>query len=230
MGFQEQLFARLVDVNNATIPTTFVWTSETPAVASIDQNGVMHALAAGSAILRATAADGTTRHDHAAHARAGGGHHGAVRGQRRVRRAGRRGPERRLHRALRRSTRPRTTPIRGTPNWVSYDLDATHFGTEDRCDCFTMDRMLPASFPQLTTADYTGAGAFHGYGIDRGHLARSFDRTTGSLDNAYTYLFDNIVPQAADLNQGPWAIFENFLGDEARNSNKRGVHHRRRGR
>ena len=45
---------------------------------------------------------------------------------------------------------------------------------------------------------------------------RSFDRTTGSLDNAYTYLFDNIVPQAADLNQGPWAAFENFLGDQAR--------------
>ena len=37
-----------------------------------------------------------------------------------------------------------------------------------------------------------------------------------SLDNAYTYLFDNIVPQAADLNQGPWAKFENFLGDLAR--------------
>ena len=69
-------------------------------------------------------------------------------------------------------------PNRGTPNWVGYDLDATHFGAEDRCDCFTMDPALPATFPQLTTADYTGAGAFHGYGIDRGHLARSFDRTT----------------------------------------------------
>src|SRR5678815_4793860 len=35
-----------------------------------------------------------------------------------------------------------------------------------------------------------------------------------------TYLFDNIVPQASDLNQGPWALFENFLGDEARLNNK----------
>jgi DNA/RNA endonuclease G (NUC1) len=112
------------------------------------------------------------------------------------------------------------SPIRNTPNWVSYDLDATHFGAEDRCNCFTMDPNLPASFAHLTTADYTGAGAFAGYGIDRGHLARSFDRTTGSLDNAFTYLFDNIVPQAADLNQGPWAIFENFLGDEARANGK----------
>ena len=75
-------------------------------------------------------------------------------------------------------------PKRGTPNWVSYDLDAAHFGTEDRCDCFTMDPDLPAGFTRITTDDYTGAGAFTGYGIDRGHMVRSFDRTTGSLDNA----------------------------------------------
>ena len=107
-------------------------------------------------------------------------------------------------------------PNRGTPNWVSYDLDAAHFGAEDRCDCFTMDPDLPASLPRITTNDYTGAGAFHGYGIDRGHMARSFDRTTGSLDNARTYLFSNVVPQAADMNQGPWANLENDLGDLAR--------------
>jgi len=109
---------------------------------------------------------------------------------------------------------------RGTPNWVSYDLEATHFGPEDRCDCFTFDPALPASFTHYTTADYTGAGAFHGYGIDRGHLARSFDRTTASLDNARTFYFTNIVPQAADLNQGPWALLENYLGDLARFSNQ----------
>jgi len=79
---------------------------------------------------------------------------------------------------------------------------------------------LPASFTHYTTADYTGAGAFAGFGIDRGHLARSFDRTAGTLDNATTYYFSNIVPQAADLNQGPWAILENFLGDLARSQNK----------
>ena len=41
------------------------------------------------------------------------------------------------------SSRRRTTRTRGTPNWVSYDLDAAHFGAEDRCDCFTMDPDLP---------------------------------------------------------------------------------------
>ena len=36
----------------------FTWTSETPAIASIDQNGVFTALAAGTATFRATTADG----------------------------------------------------------------------------------------------------------------------------------------------------------------------------
>jgi hypothetical protein len=71
-----------------------------------------------------------------------------------------------------------------------------------------------------TTNAYTGAAAINGFGIDRGHLARSFDRTAGSLDNAFTFYFSNIVPQASDLNQGPWANMENFLGDFARLSNK----------
>ncbi|HLA72999.1 MAG TPA: DNA/RNA non-specific endonuclease [Steroidobacteraceae bacterium] len=219
VGFEQQLFARLADTNNTTIPTTFVWSSETPAIASIDQNGVMHALGAGAAILRATAADGTTATttlptrvpvagttaQYAGNAEFGEPADGDPRDDFIVRYD---------------QYTASYSPIRNTPNWVSYDLDATHFGAEDRCNCFTMDPALPSSFTHLTTADYTGAGAFAGYGIDRGHLARSFDRTTGSLDNAFTYLFDNIVPQAADLNQGPWAILENFLGDEARNSNK----------
>ena len=215
VGFQDQLFARLVDFQNQTVPSTFVWTSDTPTVASIEQNGVFTALGEGSAILRATAEDGTTSTitlptrvavqsttaQYGGNAEFGEPTDADASDDYLVR-------------------YPQYTasynPDRGTPNWVAYDLDATHFGAEDRCDCFTMDPTLPANFPQLTTADYTDAGAFHGYGIDRGHLVRSFDRTTGSLDNAYTYLFDNIVPQAADLNQGPWATFENFLGDEAR--------------
>ena len=69
--------------------------------------------------------------------------------------------------------------------------------------------------PRLPTTTPTPARS-HGYGIDRGHMTRSFDRTTGSLDNARTYLFSNVVPQAADMNQGPWANLENDLGDLAR--------------
>jgi DNA/RNA endonuclease G (NUC1) len=219
VGFQDQLFARLLDFNNQTVPSTFVWTSETPTIASIEQNGVFTALAEGTAILRATAEDGTTATitlptqvavasttaQYGGNAEFGEPADADASDDYLVR-------------------YPQYTasynPNRGTPNWVSYNLEATHFGSEDRCDCFTMDPNLPANFPQISTADYTDSGAFHGYGIDRGHLARSFDRTAGSLDNAYTYLFDNIIPQAADLNQGPWAELETFLGDEARFNNR----------
>jgi endonuclease G len=103
---------------------------------------------------------------------------------------------------------------------VSYDLDATHFGSQDRCDCFTFDPAAAGIMTPYTTNAYTGSAAINGFGIDRGHLARSFDRTAGSLDNAFTFYFSNIVPQASDLNQGPWANMENFLGDLARFSNK----------
>jgi DNA/RNA endonuclease G (NUC1) len=103
---------------------------------------------------------------------------------------------------------------------VSYDIDATMFGPQDRCDCFTFDPAAAGIATPYTTNAYTGSAAINGFGIDRGHLARSFDRTSGALDNAYTFYFSNIVPQASDLNQGPWANMENYLGDLARLQNK----------
>jgi DNA/RNA endonuclease G (NUC1) len=218
VGYEAQLFATERDVANAVIATTFTWTAETPAIASIDQSGVMHALAAGTAILRATAADGTTATyslptsvavasgvTYPGNAEFGEPQDADPSDDYIVH-----------HEQYTASYNPN----RGEPNWVSYDLDAAHFGLEDRCNCFTMDPDLPASFPHLTTDDYTNSGTFAGYGIDRGHMTRSFDRTTGTLDNARTFLFSNVVPQAADLNQGPWANMESDLGDLARFSDK----------
>jgi DNA/RNA endonuclease G (NUC1) len=98
---------------------------------------------------------------------------------------------------------------RGTPNWVSYELDSRQVVPgQDRCNCFTADPTLPAS-AQIFTSDYTNGG------YDRGHMARSFDRTAANVDNARTFYLTNIVPQMADLNQGVWAQFENALGDSA---------------
>jgi DNA/RNA endonuclease G (NUC1)/PKD repeat protein len=219
VGFQDQLFATLRDGSGNAVATTFTWSSETPSVASIDPNGVMTALDAGTATVRATAAEGTTATftlptrvavasttaQYAGNTEFGEPTDGDPSDDFIVRHA---------------QYTASYNRNRGTPNWVSYDLDATHFGSEDRCDCFTSDPALPPEFTHYTTADYTGAGAFHGYGIDRGHLARSFDRTSASLDNAFTFYFTNIVPQAADLNQGPWAVMESFLGDLARFQNK----------
>jgi DNA/RNA endonuclease G (NUC1) len=219
VGFEDQLFATERDPSNVVIPTTFTWASETPAVASIDQNGVFRALAEGTATFRATAADGTTATfslpTRVAAASATAVYAGnAEFGEPADNDASDDIIVRRAQYTLSYS------PTRNTPNWVSYNLEATHFGPEDRCDCFTFDPALPASLAHYTTADYTGAGTFHGYGIDRGHLARSFDRTSASLDNATTFYFSNIIPQASDLNQGPWAIMENVLGDYARLQNK----------
>lgn len=219
VGFEDQLFATLRDPAGQTVVTTFTWTSESPALATIDQNGVMHALGAGTATFRATAEDATTATIalplavaiasttalYAGNTEFGEPADGDASDDFIVR-----------HDQYTTSYNVN----RGTPNWVSYDLDPTHFGPEDRCDCFTFDPALPAAFPHYTTADYTGAGAFAGFGIDRGHLARSFDRTSASLDNAFTFYFSNIVPQAADLNQGPWASLETFLGDLVRFQNK----------
>ena len=220
IGMQDQLFATLRDAGTgATIPTVFAWSSETPAIATVDQDGVITAVSAGTAVFRATATDGTTNtyslpmHVAVASQTAQYGHNTEF-GEPADADAS-------DDHILRYSQFTSSfNKNRNTPNWVSYNIDASHFGAEDRCDCFTYDTALPADFPRYTTAAYTGAGTFHGYGIDRGHLARSFDRTAGSLDNAHTYYFSNIIPQAADNNQGPWALMENYLGDLARRDNK----------
>jgi DNA/RNA endonuclease G (NUC1)/uncharacterized protein YjdB len=99
---------------------------------------------------------------------------------------------------------------RGTPNWVSYELDARQMvAGQDRCNCFTADPLLPAA-SQIFTSDYTGGG------FDRGHMTRSADRTAGNVDNAITFYLTNVVPQQGELNQGVWAQFENMLADTAR--------------
>jgi DNA/RNA endonuclease G (NUC1)/PKD repeat protein len=219
VGFEDQLFVTLRDGTGQPVVTTFTWTSESPALASIDQNGVMHALGAGSATFRATAEDGTTSAFTLPMAVATASTTALYAGNTEFGEPADGDPSDDF--IVRHDEYTTSYSVnRGTPNWVSYDLDPTHFGPEDRCDCFTFDPALPAAFPRYTTADYTGAGAVAGFGIDRGHLARSFDRTSASLDNAFTFYFSNIVPQAADLNQGPWANLENFLGDLARFQNK----------
>jgi DNA/RNA endonuclease G (NUC1) len=94
---------------------------------------------------------------------------------------------------------------RGTPNWVSYELDSRHILTgADRCNCFTAEPALSGD-KVLYTADYTNGG------FDRGHMAPSADRISSNVANATTFYLSNIVPQTGDLNQGVWANFESHL-------------------
>jgi DNA/RNA endonuclease G (NUC1) len=219
VGFQAQIFATLFDPSHTTIPTTFTWSSETPDVASVDANGVITGLASGSATFRATAAEGTTATYVLPITIAVESTTAVYLGNTEFGEPADADPSDDF--IVRHAQYTTSYNVnRGTPNWVAYDLNATDFGGEDRCNCFTFDPALPASFPRYTTADYTGSGAFAGFGIDRGHMTRSFDRTSASLDNAFTFYLSNVVPQASDLNQGPWAILENDLGDLATQQNK----------
>jgi len=219
VGFQAQIFATLFSPANVAIPTTITWGSETPELASIDATGVITGLAPGSAMFRATAAEGTTVTYVLPIAIAVASTTAQYLGNTEFGEPADADPSDDF--IVRHAEYTTSYNVnRGTPNWVAYDLNATDFGGEDRCNCFTFDPALPAAFPRYTTADYTGAGAFAGYGIDRGHMTRSFDRTSASLDNAFTFYLSNVVPQAADLNQGPWAQLENDLGDLATVQNK----------
>jgi DNA/RNA endonuclease G (NUC1) len=220
VGFEDQIFATLNDGRGGATPAVFTWSSDTPALASIDADGVVHAHAAGTAILRATAPSGesgtaslplivatTGPAVYANHVEFGTPTDGNAADDFII-------------------SRPFYTTsfntTKGIPNWVSFNLEASHIGGGARCDCFTYDPELPAA-GRYTTADYTGVGGatpYHGYPIDRGHLLRSFDRESGMLDNANTFYFSNIIPQALENNQGPWSALEIFLGDLARVSNK----------
>lgn len=222
VGFESQVFASLLDGsnNNISSTTTFTWASLTPMIGSVDSRGVIRALGEGTARFRVTAADGATRVlslpfstpissgiAYGNHAEFGLPVDDDA------------SNDFLINRAEYTSSFDNT---RGIPNFVIYNLTGAHITPgADRCNCFTFDPELEAAgFAKYTTADYTGAGAFAGYGIDRGHLARSFDRTGGTLDNARSFYFSNIIPQAADNNQGPWAQHENYLGSLAQTQGK----------
>ncbi|HEX8692235.1 MAG TPA: DNA/RNA non-specific endonuclease [Longimicrobium sp.] len=103
---------------------------------------------------------------------------------------------------------------RGRPNWVSWNLNKTHYGDAPRSTSFYSDATLPSGCYRVVSSDYTNSG------YDRGHMVRSEERTWSIDDNKQTFLMTNIVPQYHDLNGGPWARFEQYLQDLAQNQNK----------
>jgi endonuclease G, mitochondrial len=92
---------------------------------------------------------------------------------------------------------------KGGANWVAWHLQASDIGTVSRGQ-FHVDDSLPDGFKRITTGDYTGSG------YDRGHLCNSKDRTKNKKNNDATFNMTNILPQAADNNQGPWVRLEDF--------------------
>lgn len=96
---------------------------------------------------------------------------------------------------------------KGTPNWVSWHLDTSWFGNLTRVDTFRADPRVPPDWYRVQATDYFTSG------FDRGHMTPNADRDNENRIpiNQETYLMSNMVPQAPDNNQGPWAEFENYL-------------------
>jgi DNA/RNA endonuclease G (NUC1) len=96
---------------------------------------------------------------------------------------------------------------KGTPNWVSWHLDQDWFGSLGRVDTFRADPAVPSDWYRVQSTDYFPTG------FDRGHMTPSADRDNENRVpiNQETYLMSNLVPQAPDNNQGPWAGLENDL-------------------
>lgn len=94
---------------------------------------------------------------------------------------------------------------RGIANWSSWHLDDAWASGVTRVDVFRPDPAVPAAWYRVLHTDYTGSG------FDRGHLTPSADRLTSRPVNQATFLMTNMIPQAPDNNQGPWADLEDFL-------------------
>ncbi|WP_343523468.1 DNA/RNA non-specific endonuclease [Pedobacter sp.] len=93
---------------------------------------------------------------------------------------------------------------RATPNWVSWHIGTSDLGSTPRQDDFRADNTLPAGWYQVSNSSYSGSG------FDRGHNCPSADRTASVAANSSTFLMTNMMPQAPNNNQGPWADLENY--------------------
>ncbi len=93
---------------------------------------------------------------------------------------------------------------RGTPNWASWHVVSTDFGSTPRQDNFRENQALPSSFYKVGATSYISSG------FDRGHMCPSADRTSSVEANSSTFLMTNMVPQAPNCNQVTWANLEDY--------------------
>ncbi|HEY1788370.1 MAG TPA: DNA/RNA non-specific endonuclease [Verrucomicrobiae bacterium] len=95
----------------------------------------------------------------------------------------------------------------GEPVWVSWDLTSGDIGGSGRSPDFFTDPTLPSDFYAVTPDDYDGVGNID---FNRGHMCPSEDRTDNTADNKLVFYMSNIIPQAANANDGPWASLESY--------------------
>jgi DNA/RNA endonuclease G (NUC1) len=212
IGYQTQLHVNSGSVDKSGNPVysgSVTWSTSNPNILTVDERGVVTAVADGSATLTGTALDGsagsyTLRTEvpfYSSSARAGHNTEFGVPADH--------DPSNDVIIARKQYTIS-YNPQLGGPNWVSWDLSATHLGTRNRCNCYSADTALARlGFGQFmyNTADYTGGG------YDRGHMEPSADQTTTDGENATTFFLTNFLPQTHGLNAGPWEKLETALRD-----------------
>ena len=210
VGFQTQLFATGVDASGAAISsnTQVNWRTDNPNVVTVSAAGVITAISAGTARISATArSDGATTgtttivtNAPSTSPTARSGHNTDL------------GIPTDLDQSddlliTRRQYTLSYNARRGGPNWVSWNLDASHKGTATRCNCFTADPAVAAfGLPAYDTNDWINGGAF-----SRGHMSPSADRAASDGENAPTFYLSNMLPQNQTLNGGVWGALETDL-------------------
>ena len=90
------------------------------------------------------------------------------------------------------------------PNWTSWHLTSTDFGSAPRQDDYRADVTLPSGWYQVGATSYSGSG------FDRGHMCPSADRTSSIANNSATFLMTNMIPQAPNNNQITWENLESY--------------------
>ncbi len=93
---------------------------------------------------------------------------------------------------------------KGTPNWVSWELNKSYLGRVDRQNDFRPDETLPGELVHVTPSIYTHSG------YDKGHVIPSGDRTLSASDNSQTFLMTNMMPQTPDNNRHTWEGLEKY--------------------
>jgi endonuclease G len=100
------------------------------------------------------------------------------------------------------------------PNWVSWNLSRKDIGRVSRSQ-FMPDPDLPSGWYAVRPNDYSGSGDIW----NRGHMCPAADRSAKRKDNQAVFYMTNIIPQAADINQGPWERLEAYCRALARKGN-----------
>lgn len=93
---------------------------------------------------------------------------------------------------------------RATPNWVSWHLQKSDYGTVSRTDNYQPNATLPDGWYRVMYASYESSG------YTRGHNCPSGDRTSSVEANNAVFLMTNMIPQTSANNNTVWNNLETY--------------------